>query len=280
MCRKQLPSFPMAGLVLALGVAACGSGSGGASGDGPEGEGAAPGFEFVQLSDVHVGRSPPQEQENLRRAVDQVNAMLPAFVLLTGDLTNNGGLEEYAVLKDILSELTVPYYCVPGDNDIVDGEGDVGRYREQLGAECYSFTYRGYRIIGVDNNAEIALDQGQREWFERELQIGGAEIVFAHKALLDGSAGFEALPTAGPLLELLDAYGVVAFLSGHEHESAEVRWGDTQHVWCDNLSFFHTGIETYNLFQVDAGEVRLSHVHWDGSRELVVSFPAGGDSRP
>ena len=254
---------------------ACGSNDG--DGNGAP-DATQPDFAFAQISDIHIGKSASQEQENLHQAVSQINQMELAFVLLTGDLTNSGKVEEYAALKSVLSELAVPYYCVPGGNDVLDGEGDLERYQDELGPDYFSFAYQGYRFLGLNNSLETSLDLEQKQWLEQELQKGEAAIAFGHKALVYQTG--EPVGNAEPLLSLFDTYGVLFYLSGDEHESAEIEFERTQHVWCDNLSYFHTGIETYNLYTVYSSRVDLSHVHWDRSQELIRSFPIEGTGEP
>ena len=254
---------------------ACGSNGSDGSDDR---DGPPPNFEFVQLSDIHIGKSLLQEQENLHQAVSQINQMELGFVLLTGDLTNSGKVEEYAALKSVLSELAVPYYCVPGDNDVLDGEGDLERYQDELGPDYFSFAYQGYRFLGLNNGVETSLDPEQRQWLEQELQKGEAAIAFGHKALVYRTG--EPLGNAESLLRLFDTYDVFLYLNGDEHESEEIGFHGTQHVWCDNLSYFQSGVETYNLYTVYSSRVDLSHVHWDRSQELIRSFPIEGTGEP
>jgi len=98
---------------------------------------------------------------------------------------------------------------------------------------------------------------------------GKTEIVFAHRPLLNYQDQFNPFGDAEQLVSLLDPYDVVMYMNGHEHESAEVTRNGTYYIWCDNLSYFHTGIETYNLFKVFPDQIRLYHVSYDGSQELA-----------
>ena len=210
-------------------------------------------FEFVQVSDTHIGKS-PQQTTNLINAVTQINSINPAFVLFTGDLTDSGSIEQYTTFKTTVSNLSMPHYCVPGDNDIVDGEGDLQRYRDQLGNDYFALDYQGFKFIGLNNNLYLSLDQTQSQWFEQELQKGKPEIIFAHKPLLDYENNFVPFADAQQLLNLFDAYDVVMYMSGHWHESAEYTSNNTHHFWCDNLSFAHLG-DTYNLYRVYADRI-------------------------
>ena len=228
-------------------------------------------FQFVQVSDTHIGKS-SQQATNLSNAVAQINTMNPAFVLFSGDLTDSGSMEQYSFFKTTVSNLSMPYHCVPGDNDIIDGEGDLQRYHEQLGNDYYAFDYQGFQFIGLNNNFETSLDQVQRLWLENELIKGEPAIIFAHRPLLSYQDG-SPLPEAQLLLSLFDDYDVVMYMSGHWHESAEYTRNNSHHIWCDNLSYAHLG-DTYNLYRVYADRILLYHVDLrDGSETFVGSYP-------
>jgi hypothetical protein len=257
-------------LLLFLALICCGCGShGDPSKTGKNG--GPSGFAFVQISDLHIGKS-PQQEENLRHAVAQINQMDAAFALLTGDLTDRGRLEEYATLKDVLSGLSVPYQCVPGDNDIIDGEGDLNRYREELGPDFDAFDFEGVRFIGINNVFHLSLDEDRRGWLAEHLNEDVPAVVFAHSPLLDKNLDFAPFRLAEPLLELLSLHRVLLYLNGDAHEPAETEVDGTYHIWCDNLSFLHTGVETYNLFKVRPDRIELYHAHFDGRQEFILTL--------
>lgn len=269
--------FPL--LVLVFACCLCPSGCTDEGVDELDGHPQPSNFQFVQVSDIHIGKS-LQQEENLRHALAQINQTEAAVVLLTGDLTDHGRVEEYATLKDVLSGLSGNYYCVPGDNDILDGEGDLDRYRDELGADFYALDHAGLRFIGINNVAQLSLDEDQRAWLSTELGDERRAIVFAHKPLLDKNQQFQPLGNAQPLLSLLESDGVLIYMSGEVHESAEVNLNGIYHIWCDNLSFFHTNEETYNLYRVGSDRVELYHVHFDGTEEFVLDFPSASGAEP
>src|SRR3954467_1174093 len=80
---------------------------------------------LVQLSDTHI-RLPGQlayrrvaTSVHLARAVAAVNRLpQPAdAVVVTGDLTDFGRLDEYAQLQTLLAPLACPVYLMPGNHD-------------------------------------------------------------------------------------------------------------------------------------------------------------------
>lgn len=80
---------------------------------------------IAQLSDLHI-RPPAQKAYGrvdtaglLRQAVSKINMMTPRpdVVLITGDLTDCGLVEEYVHLRELLSDLRMPVFMVPGNHD-------------------------------------------------------------------------------------------------------------------------------------------------------------------
>src|SRR5882762_895324 len=80
---------------------------------------------IAQITDFHV-----RPRGKLAYGVVDTNAMLeaavtaieampcrPDVVIGTGDLTDCGLADEYAVLRDILQPLSMPVYLVPGNHD-------------------------------------------------------------------------------------------------------------------------------------------------------------------
>ena len=71
---------------------------------------------IVQLSDIHVGS---QFQESVfETVIQEVNALKPDAVIVTGDLTNEGLSKEYVKAKSLLSRLdTQKIIAISGNHD-------------------------------------------------------------------------------------------------------------------------------------------------------------------
>ncbi|MEL6219609.1 MAG: metallophosphoesterase [Pseudomonadota bacterium] len=77
----------------------------------------------AQITDLHMRRDDTPlsgavvTRQYIVAAVDQVNAWAPDATLVTGDLTDIGTAEEYALLRTELDRLAAPYFVVPGNHD-------------------------------------------------------------------------------------------------------------------------------------------------------------------
>ena len=91
---------------------------------------------FVQISDTHIGFDKPANSDvtaTLRAAVAKINAApeSPSFVLHTGDLTHLSKPAEFDTLEQVLAELAVPVFYVPGEHDVLDD--DANSYLARFG---------------------------------------------------------------------------------------------------------------------------------------------------
>ena len=78
----------------------------------------------------------------------------PAFVLHTGDLTHLSKPAEFDTLQQVLSELSVPVFYVPGEHDVLDDDGKsyLQRFGKGThGAGWHSFDQSGVHFIGLVN---------------------------------------------------------------------------------------------------------------------------------
>jgi 3',5'-cyclic-AMP phosphodiesterase len=208
---------------------------------------------FVQISDSHIGFDKPANTDvtaTLRAAIAKIKAAPepPAFVLHTGDLTHLSKAAEFDTLQQVLSELSVPVFYVPGEHDVLgdDGKNYLERFGKGThGAGWYSFDQAGVHFIGLVNVVNLkagglgTLGAEQLEWLEKDvkhLKSSTPIVVFAHIPLWsvypEWGWGTEDSERA---LSYLKRFGSVSVLNGHIHQVMQKVEG---HVT------FHTAMST------------------------------------
>jgi 3',5'-cyclic-AMP phosphodiesterase len=211
------------------------------------------GLRFVQISDSHIGFDKPANTDvtaTLRAAIAKIKAEPepPAFVLHTGDLTHLSRPSEFDTLQQVLSELSVPVFYVPGEHDVLedDGQGYLERFgKGTLGAGWHSFDHGGAHFIGLVNVVNLkagglgTLGSDQLAWLENDvkrLTSSTPIVVFAHIPL------WSVYPEWGwgtddseQALSYLRRFGSVSVLNGHIHQVMQKVEG---HVT------FHTAMST------------------------------------
>jgi Icc protein len=143
---------------------------------------------FLHLSDLHlappgqrvVGIDPMRQMRSVLARMARL-AEAPAFIVVSGDLTENGSAASYAVVNEVLIELGgggTPLLVALGNHDdraafrrVVLGE----KRADDQGPYCYSRLIDGLRVIVLDStipgHPSGSVDAAQQAWLEEELQL-------------------------------------------------------------------------------------------------------------
>jgi predicted phosphodiesterase len=204
-------------------------------------------FRFAQIADTHILES--GSAAILIRALDRLKSMKAAlsFLVLSGDMVENGQPEQYRMLLQALSGLTVPYHAVVGNHDL----GNLSsrrRYSRFLGPVNRCFHVRGVACIILDtNNSEGSLQNwhGRVEppamrWLRRALAGLDARkpiVLFTHHGLFGSREELECdVENADEVLDLLRGRKLLGAFAGHAHRLRALRRGEAQFFICPALS--------------------------------------------
>jgi 3',5'-cyclic-AMP phosphodiesterase len=211
------------------------------------------GVRFAQISDSHIGFDKPANTDvaaTLRAAVAKIKAAPepPAFVLHTGDLTHLSKPAEFDALQQIMTELSLPVFYVPGEHDVLedDGKSYLARFGAGTqGAGWHSFDQGGVHFIGLVNVVNLkagglgTLGSEQLEWLERDVKRLSSStpiVVFAHIPLWSVYPEWGwGTDDSARALSYLKRFGSVSVLNGHIHQVMQKVEG---HVT------FHTAMST------------------------------------
>jgi 3',5'-cyclic-AMP phosphodiesterase len=191
---------------------------------------------FVQISDSHIGFDKPANTDvtaTLRAAIAKIKAeaQQPSFVLHTGDLTHLSKPAEFDALQQVLSELGLPIFYVPGEHDILEDDG--ANYLQRFGkgtrgAGWHSFDQNGVHFVGLVNVVNLkagglgTLGREQLEWLEKDLKHLKSStpiVVFAHIPLWSVYPEWGwGTDDSARALSYLKRFGSVSVLNGHIHQ--------------------------------------------------------------
>jgi len=202
---------------------------------------------LAQISDTHIlaegrvlyGRI--DTARHLERAVEHLNRLAPDFVLMTGDLADDGSPEGYANLRRLLRPLAPPFAVIPGNHD--HRENLKAAFPELPGCgpedRFVQFTVEDYplRLVALDTLVPGedggTLCQVRLDWLAARLdeQPGRPTLIaMHHPPFAIGHAGLDAIGCAnGPALAaLVERHPQVRqIVCGHVHRPISVRWGAT-----------------------------------------------------
>lgn len=179
-------------------------------------------FHFVILGDAQF-----HQPAKFNRVIDQARRLRPAFVMQVGDLIEgyNSDLEvieeEWSRFKKQVGPLApVPFYAVPGNHDVFNGEREVDPrlediYSKHWGPLYYSFVYKNTLFVILNTDSTEATNNivgEQLLWLKKVLKDSDAEhkFVFMHRPPL-------LLKDGERLHQLFVDNGVERAFYGHHH---------------------------------------------------------------
>jgi len=208
-------------------------------------------YTIVQITDTHIGREGPSAVANLTRIGDAVNELDPAFVLITGDLTDDNYPRDHETFVDLIDRFRVPTFSVGGNHDnggkVYNGHADQLLY---YGEPYYSFDFGDDHYIGIDNASRL-FDEEQVAWIKQDLAGAmdrEARLLFGHALYMQSKQDEEWFNNV-----LFDKYDVGMNLHGHWHrdEFRQIRGGKT--AWICSASAVDTA--RYTVIHIISGRV-------------------------
>ncbi|MBL6929361.1 MAG: phosphodiesterase [Rhodospirillales bacterium] len=173
----------------------------------------------------------------LDSAIQHINAFTPSIdaVIVSGDLTDRGRVEEFAAIRPILDGLAMPWYVVPGNHDQRENFIKAFADHDYL-ADCADFVQyavEGYplRLVGLDTSVAGQphgfLSRDRLTWLDRCLQDEPRKptlLFMHHPPFITGIGHMDVqnLLNAQDLFEILDRHAQVRHVAcGHVHRASE-----------------------------------------------------------
>jgi 3',5'-cyclic-AMP phosphodiesterase len=165
-------------------------------------------------------------------ALDQVHSLSPDLVILSGDLTEHGTPDEYALAQTFLSRLSAPILAIPGNHDDREAfrqglAGLSGLIPLSLEGPLHGVAEGPVRVVGLDvtvpGDHHGQIDAIHAEWLEATLAAAPATptLLMLHQPPFDTGMGFiDAYRCFGEnqLVRVLTRHPqVIRLLAGHVH---------------------------------------------------------------
>lgn len=200
-------------------------------------------FYFIQLSDPQFGMLEKnqgfgKETKIMEQAVEAINKLDPAFIVVTGDMVNDGKdqrqIDEFKRICGLVKK-SIPVYLVPGNHDLGQKATDesIQAYRKEYGCDCFSFEVNNTCFIGLNMSVIFANreeeERTQRIWMEKVLENSqkcNHRILFGHYPFFvrepDEVDKYENIPLEKrkTYLDLMTKYHVKDMFAGHLHFNA------------------------------------------------------------
>ncbi|MFM0279434.1 phosphodiesterase [Paraburkholderia sediminicola] len=212
---------------------------------------------IAQISDIHVRPKGSLYQDMvdsnamLARAIAALNDVRPApdLVIITGDLVDEGGPAEYAMVRELLAALTLPYIVMPGNHDNRDHLREAFADHPWLprsGPLHFARDVGVVRLIALDTSVPDEhhgeLNRGDLAWLDAQLSAcrdRTAVIAMHHPPFVTGIPYLDlyGLRDAEPFAALIASHPHVdRVIAGHVHRSMQTRLGPVPVLTCPSTT--------------------------------------------
>ncbi len=174
---------------------------------------------FAFLTDIHVAPGALSEKA-LSDIIAEINTNNLDFLVLTGDLTNNGSDAELNTVKNALEKLTIPYYVISGNHETNWSESAGMTFIRLFGGDRFVFEVGNYLFVGFATGPYMKMGDGHAKeedihWLKQLLKTRNIKdktlIVAAHYPMKEG------LDNWYEITDVLKEYHAGMVLCGHEH---------------------------------------------------------------
>ncbi len=258
---------------------------------------------ILHASDLHFGKADPVVIESFYQEIERQR---PDLVILSGDFTQVGSVEEFRQARDFINRITAPVFAVPGNHDIPrfniwDRLADpIRRYREYIAPmqdivheDAHSF------IVGVNtaravlphwNWANGMVSQEQVQFVENQFRHADNDkvrIFVCHHPLLNvkGAPIDTIVWGSMDLMRVLEDQHVDIVLTGNIHHASILPYEESRGpVMVGASSATSTRLRSqpngYNILRVLAERVDIELIHWNGESHVIfesLSIPRNPD---
>lgn len=190
-------------------------------------------FRFAQLTDIHLSPNNPNPTEDLLRSIAQINAIDSLdFVLVTGDLTEEGDRATMEKVKSCLDLLKVKYYVALGNHETKWSDSGCTAFGEIFGGERFDFEHKGFLFLGFNSGPLMRMAYGHVvpqdiRWMTERMsryntgnpRKNNLVILVTHYPMTEGDVDnwYEVTDAVRP-------YNIRLFIGGHYHRNRDLRY--------------------------------------------------------
>ncbi|MCD6531011.1 metallophosphoesterase [bacterium] len=183
-------------------------------------------FNIIHITDTHYG-STEEHTNNLLHALALCDLLNPEFVLITGDICDNGKRREYYELLPYLKKMHIPLFLIPGNHDYSQEWEGIDTYKDMISKVLnYSFDYGDKHFVMLDSGPDdgfpyyhcYGFTEEQLSYLEADLSAhtdASIKIIGFHGPVFDELTPDE--HGVDEFVNLCTTYGVNLALAGHTH---------------------------------------------------------------
>lgn len=187
-------------------------------------------FSFMVVGDSHVGNPAGGV---LRDALMAAKSFGDSFILVAGDITDNGDIGQFRQFRTLFSEQGLQYRAAIGNHDIYFTGWDT--WKDEIGRSIYSFNADNVHVVVLDT-ANGILGKDQINWLRNDLSAAtqAHKVVMTHYPVWNGRFAsifrMSSDEETAILKDLFFKTGVRLVVSGHFHGYDEITIGGVKYI--------------------------------------------------
>lgn len=215
-------------------------------------------FRFALLTDIHVS-SDSLAYNDLRRSVEQINKIRNLdFVIVSGDVTEEGDRASLKRVKYLLDQLNVKYYITSGNHETKWSESGATDFSHIFGSDRFKFEHKGFLFLGFNSGPVIRMADGHVSpqdisWMKKELDKVGKEkpvILVTHYPLQDGD-----VDNWYDVTDAVRPYNIRSVLGGHYHRNLLFSYDGIPGILSRSNLRGKERVGGYSIFQITADSI-------------------------
>lgn len=215
---------------------------------------------FAVLADLHVVPGNDNDAA-LPGVIREIDSLAPDFVIVAGDLTNQGSDEELNNVHALLSKFNTPLHVIPGNHETTWSESAGKSILKLWGNDRFGFVAGDYYCCGLSTGPYMRMSDGHvkaedlkwlRETLSGEEVKGKKVLFFCHYPLTEGLGNYR------ELVSILREYPIAAAFCGHEHRFKLYDADGIPQFVCEALTS-RKGKVGYTMVEVEKDSLRCSY---------------------
>ena len=233
-------------------------------------------FRFAHLTDLHLSPNNPNPTEDLLRSVAQINATEGIdFVLVTGDITEEGDRASMEKVKSCLDLLKVKYYVALGNHETKWSDSGCTAFGEIFGSERFEFEHKGFLFLGFNSGPLMRMAYGHVvpqdiRWMTERMEQAGKDkpvMLVTHYPMKDGDVDnwYEVTDAVRP-------YNIRLFIGGHYHANRNERYDGIPGILMRSNLRDKDGKQGYGIYEVTSDSIKVFTQRIGESAKQWASF--------